>query len=269
MVPIHHPTFTAIVLAGSRASHDFVAEKSGVACKALAHINGTPMVIRVLEALQQAETISHRILCGPSWSIIEETPALHTRIDSKAIDWVAPQSSPSTSAASTLTSIPEETKVLLTTADHALLTRETIDFFCTESLASQSDVTVGLVPYSIVQEAFPQSKRTVMKFRDQGYCGCNLFAFLTPKGRAIATFWQQVEKERKRPIRLIRMLGWGAVLRYLTGRLSLHQGLAMLSKQLGMTISPVLLPFPRAAIDVDTVADLELVQRLAQEQASP
>ena len=253
---------TAVVLAGSRTSRDPVAEASGVSCKALTPVGNTPMVFRVLDALQAAETISNRILCGPSWSVVEQIPQLQSLIETQQVQWVAPQTSPSTSAAFVMQSIPEDRPILLTTADHALLTSEIIDYFCSKAGSANSDVMVGLVPYDIVENAFPQTKRTVMKFKDQGYCGCNLFAFLTPQGRTIAEIWRQVEQERKNPLRLIKTLGWMAVLRYLTGNLSLAQGLEGISQQWSLKIDAVHLPFPQAAIDVDTVADWELVQEI-------
>jgi len=262
-----HSSFTAIVLAGSRGAHDPVAEAAGVACKALTPVGNTPMVFRVLETLQAAQTISRRILCGPSRSVIDQEPQLRACIDSQEIEWIAPQTTPSTSAGFAMESVPHETPILITTADHALLTPAMVDYFCSKALTSQSDVIAGLVPYDIVQEAFPQSKRTVMKFKDGGYCGCNLFAFLTPQGRTMAKFWKQIEQERKKPLRLIGTLGWMAVLRFLTGNLSLAQGLAGISQKLHLKIQTVLLPFPQAAVDVDTVADWELVQKIVRERS--
>ncbi len=254
--------FTAVVLAGSRSPHDPVAEAANVLCKALTPINNSPMVIRVLDALQAAETISHNILCGPDWTAVEQEPQLHSRIESEQVRWVSPQTTPCTSTTFAMKSIPDDQPILVTTADHALLTPEIVDYFCSHARSTDHDVVVGLVPYTIIETAFPQTKRTVMKFKNQGYCGCNLFAFLTPQGRTIAEFWRQVEQERKNPLRLMRTLGWIAVLRYMTGNMSLAQGLDGISAKLKLKISAVSLPFPHAAIDVDTVADWELVQEI-------
>ena len=55
-----------------------------------------------------------------------------------------------------------------------------------------------------------------------------------------------------------------------THSLTLEQALETLSQRLGVRISPVLMPFPEAALDVDTVSDLNYVQaRLAREQQQP
>jgi len=53
------------------------------------------------------------------------------------------------------------------------------------------------------------------------------------------------------------------VLRYLLGRLSLSEALARLSRRLQLRLGFVLLPFPEAAVDVDSVDDWIFVRRLA------
>jgi hypothetical protein len=153
--------------------------------------------------------------------------------------------------------------VLLTTADHALLSSCVVNYFCAQASHSGCDAVVGLALHEQVAAAYPGIKRTVLKFQDNSYCSCNLFAFLTPQGRAVADFWRQVEQQRKRPVQMLRILGWTTVLRYLLGRLSLSEALARLSRRLGLRLGYVLLPFPEAAVDVDSIDDWMFANRLA------
>lgn len=256
--------FTAVVLAGDRGPHDPVAESAKVPCKALTPIDGTPMVIRVLDALDAAQSIESSILCGPEWSAINYEKALADRVMSKHVRWIQPQSTPSLSAYHAMASVDHESPILLTTADHALLHPTLIDTFCGEAFAAGGDIAVGVARHDIVQAAFPTTRRTAIRLQDGAYCGCNLFAFLTPQGREVAKFWRRVERHRKNPLRVIGILGWRTVFQYLLGRLSLTQALARLSHQIGLTIHAVELPFPEAALDVDTVSDWTLVQNIAR-----
>jgi CTP:molybdopterin cytidylyltransferase MocA len=80
-----------------------------------------------------------------------------------------------------------------------------------------------------------------------------------------ADFWRRVEQQRKKPLRVIGALGWITVLRYILGRLSLDQSLRQLSGRLGVNAGTVLLPYAQAAIDVDTVADWQFVQKITKE----
>lgn len=258
-------SFTALVLAGDRRPGDPVAQAAGVSCKALVPVAGKPMVLRVLDALEASQEVGGRLLCGPPRSALAENARLHALIADGRVQWLAPGPTPSTSAWVALHRLPESVPVLLTTADHALLASRMVDYFCTQARASDCDVVAGLAPHRAVAAAFPDSRRTVIKLRDGGYCGCNLFAFLTPRGRIAAGFWRRIERERKKPLRLIGAIGWIAVLRYLLGRLSLDEAVAMLSRRLGIRIGYVILPFPEAAVDVDTVADWRFVQAQAND----
>jgi hypothetical protein len=57
-----------------------------------------------------------------------------------------------------------------------------------------------------------------------------------------------------------------AVLRYLMGRLSLTDALDRISRRLGFKAGAVILPFAEAAVDVDSVNDLELVEKIIAEK---
>jgi GTP:adenosylcobinamide-phosphate guanylyltransferase len=259
--------FTAIILAGKRPGKDPVAEAAGVACKSFAPIGGRPMVHRVLDALAAARQVGPRILCGPSQSLIAHEPELKARLETGEVKWIASHSTPSSSTYHALQSVLHGLPILVTTADHALLTPQIVDFFCGEARRIGCDVAVGLTPYEGVVSAFPETKRTAMKFYDGAYSGCNLFGFLNQRSHQAAQFWRQVEQDRKKPLRMMRILGWRTVVRYLLGRISLNEGLEQISGKLQIRARAILLPFPEAAVDVDTADDWHFVQRLAKKQA--
>jgi GTP:adenosylcobinamide-phosphate guanylyltransferase len=254
--------FTAIILAGVRPTGDPVAEAAGVLSKAFIPVGGRPMVLRVLDALDASRQIGTRILCGPSQKSIEQQPELKARIAEGRLKWVAGQSTPSLSTYHVLQSLSDNAPVLVTTADHALLSTKIIDYFCSEALKAGWDVAVGLASHGEVILAFPETRRTAIKFKDGSYCGCNLFGFMNPQSYRAAQFWRQIEQERKNPLKMMRMLGWRAVLRYLAGKMSLKDALGHLSKQMELRAGAVMLPFPEAAVDVDTVSDWKFVQSL-------
>jgi GTP:adenosylcobinamide-phosphate guanylyltransferase len=258
--------FSAIILAADREPGDPVAESAAVSCKALAPVSGREMVLRVLDTLAEADEIEKRLLAGPAINSIEQNPELSELISSGKVKWFAPQGTPSTSAFNVLQSLPEDIPVLVTTADHALLTAEMVDHFCSEARASGCDVIAGVAEYELLAEAVPGTRRTVTQLADGGYCGCNLFAFLTPQSRRAADFWRKVEQERKNPLRIIKVMGWTAVISYLLGRLSLEQALGKLSQRMGLRVGVVRMPFAEAAIDVDKVEDLFLVESILTER---
>lgn len=254
--------FTAIVLAGDRGPDDPLALGAGVRYKALVPVGGRPMVLRVLEALGRSATVGRRLLCGPPREALAQDDELREGTASGAWDWVPPGPTPSTSALSALQALPESAPVLLTTADHALLRPEIVEYFCEGARASGCDLVAGLARYDEVMSAFPGMRRTGLRFRDDVYSGCNLYAFLSPAARSAADFWRRIERERKRPWRMMRALGWGTVIRYATGRLTLAQAIDRLSRRLGVRIGVVLLPYPEAAVDVDKVDDRAFAEQI-------
>jgi CTP:molybdopterin cytidylyltransferase MocA len=255
--------FTALVLAADRGSADPVAAMAGTTCKALAPVAGIPMVRRVVEALQSSERIDRVVLVGPARHLLAQDASVAQLLDSASVSWLEPANSPSSSAAQALARQPADRPVLVTTADHALLSREMVDYFLQQATSGGHDFVVAVTPLDTVMARFPGTRRTGIRLRGGPYCGSNLFAFMTEDARRLARFWQRVEQDRKHPRRVIAgALGFGGVLRYLLGRLTLEQALQQLSSRLGVSIGAVSMPFAEAAIDVDSPLDYQMVERI-------
>ncbi len=262
---------TAIVLAGQRDGEDALAQYAGASCKAFVEIDGKPMLGRVLATLSSSPGIETILLSGPSEDKLEDQREISDLIQSGQISWLPPQSSPSTSAYEALRLLPPEQRVLLTTADHPLLSVAIIHEFCTRSVEQDADLVMGFAPFSLVQQEFPEMKKTVLRFSDGEFCGCNLFGFLTPASRDAANFWRRTESQRKNPLRVIGSLGWFNVLKYFLGALTLEDALDALSRKLGLRVRAVVLPFADAAVDVDSISDYQIVQKrfLQRQDISP
>jgi len=260
--------FTAVVLAADREADNPVAKAAGVRCKSLAPINGTPMIFRVLEALSSSGRMKDMILCGPPKTIMEQEPELSEYVNSGKVDWMESQPTPSLSALRAMQSVPEDKPVLLTTSDHALLSPRIVDYFCSEAQKSGCDVVAALARHETVAAAYPETSRTAYRFKDGSYCSCNLFAFLTPRARTAPSFWRRVEQQRKNPLRVINALGWITVIRYLIGSLTMAEALDRISHRLGIRAGIVVMPFPEAAIDVDSVSDWHFVEQITAQTSA-
>ena len=125
----------------------------------------------------------------------------------------------------------------------------------------------GLAPAEVIQAAFPESRRTYLRFRDGHFSGCNLFALLRPEGTKAIRLWRRVEKDRKRPWRIAKALGLPMLLGYLAGRLTLDAALARLSRLAGAKAAVVVLPVAEAAVDIDKPEDLVLVETILRGRA--
>lgn len=265
----HTNQYAAVVLAADRTANDPITQHTGAPCKTIAPVCGTPMIIRVLDALEASDLIESITICGPPQSVIPNCPELKQRIEAGRIIWLPNLESPSRSAEKGFELVGQDTPILLTTADHALITPEIVQHFLETSLSEKCDATIGLVNYDNIVATFPNTKRTVTKFRNGNFCGCNLYTF-RQHGRELVTRWRQAEDMRKRPWRLIaQILGPWIVLRYLLGFLTLEQALSSVSKKTGIHVQAIMLPFPQAGIDVDKVEDLLLAETILSKTINP
>lgn len=258
-------TFSAIVLAGDRGGHDDLMRAAGVDAKVMAPIAGVPMIERVLATLSASPWIENGRVSGPRTDVLRRHPEIERAITAAGFQWLAPAAGPTASAVAAMSGI-DHWPVLLTTADHPLLSAAIIDHFCREAVSSGADVAVGLARHHDVMRAIPETQRSALRFADDHYCGCNLFALMNPASICVAQFWEQVEAHRKRPWRLLGALGLGSIVAYLSGRLSLEEGLSRLSRRVACRVDAVILPFAEAAVDVDSAADWECVNRLAAQR---
>lgn len=254
----------ALVLAGDRPGDaDAVAKATGASCKALAPVLGTPMLLRVIEALQTCERIGSCVLVGPSRQALESCPPLRQFTAQPQVNWLPGADSLSGSAQAGLADLDPEAPVLITTADHALLTAPMLEHFLEQALASRADLSLGLVKHDLLKAAYPETQRTVLRFSDGSYCGCNLYLIANARGRGLIPLWRRAESDRKSPrLMVAKLLGWGAVARYVSGSLSLAQASQAIFDSAGASLGFVAMPFPQAGIDVDTPADLALAEKI-------
>lgn len=252
-------------MAGSRAGADPLALATGVAHKALTPVAGVAMLERVLATLATSRRIGRIVVCGLDEAVAGD---FEKRTGSGTpIELIRGDRTPSASAALAIQELGLAPPVLITTADHPLLSPATLDAFCERATAINADATFGLVPVNLVHAAFPGSRRTAFRFRDGGFCGCNLYALLTTKGYAALREWTQVEAERKRPWRMLKILGYGTLLRFVLGRLSLADLTGVVFARTGLSVRPVLLTDPAAGFDVDTPEQRLAAERFLQAKA--
>ncbi len=182
--------FTALVLAGRRGGDDPVARYCGVEHKCLAPAGGLPMLVRVVEALAASPSIGRIFVALEDPALLDHLPALRTWRERGRCRGLASAATPSLSVLAALEQIADALPVLVTTADHPLLSVPIVEQFCEAARASGADLVAGLTTAAVIRGAYPQSQRTYLRFRDARYSGANLFAILTPRrpagGRVLA-----------------------------------------------------------------------------------
>jgi len=251
---------TAVVLAGSRPGKDPFAESYGTDLKALIPVGGVPMVRRPVEALiaspavdeikvlaQQPERIREVLPTDPKVSVEPSGDTIASTLEKMCVDPNA------------------RWPILVTTADHALLTPDMVADFLDKSRGA--DIAIGVVSQDALLKRLPETKRTWLKFRGGAYSGANLFLLGSPKIRSTLRLWGSNEQNRKKAWRMVLTVGLlgflGALLRIRT----LQQTLDGVGRKLGLNIRAVELSDPLAAVDVDKPADHALVTAILEGRA--
>lgn len=241
----------ALVLAGSRGGADPLADHAGVSDKALIRLKGETMLARVVGALRAAGI--ERI------GVAANSPAVRAEAERLGAVPVDAAAGPSLSTLQGFRALGAP--LLVTTADHALLRPAWIGDMLADAPAD-ADVAAMLARRDVIARDAPPTRRTYLRFADGEWSGCNLFLLRSPAAEAAIRLWMTVERDRKRPWRIVRRLGAGTLLRYAVGRLTLAEALARLGRVAGVRAAAVPARHGLAAVDVDTPEDLRLVTDL-------
>lgn len=229
-----------------------MARAFGVAHKCNLAIAGKPMLKWVLDALRGTA------IAKPYVIVIDDAKALAVAQD---LDIIGAENSAPASAIAAITHI-NHFPVLITTGDHPLLTPEILNHMLHEAEAAQADVLVGLATAETITAAYPDTRRTYFNLGGTRVSGCNLFAVKTRAGLKLLERWQHLERNRKKPWKLVGAFGVKPIVWFALGLLTSERAFAYISQKLGIVVRPVFLPFAQAAIDVDKPADHALAETI-------
>ncbi|MFL6734951.1 MAG: nucleotidyltransferase family protein, partial [Sphingomicrobium sp.] len=243
--------WSAIVLAGSRPGGDPLAATFGTDLKALIPVAGEPMVRRPVAALIESDEVESVLV------LAQQVDRIRAALPN---DWPVTVERSADTIAETLLRICRDpaTKwpLLVTTADHALLTPGMIHEFCWRS--ARSDLAIGVVSKGRLLNRLPETQRTWIPFKGGAFTGANLFVLRSDKVVAALEAWRSVEQDRKKAWKLIRSMGLKLFVRMLFRRLTIDQTLHRISVRLGVSIRAIRLSDALAAVDVDKPRDHEL-----------
>ncbi|MDD4600071.1 2-phospho-L-lactate guanylyltransferase [bioreactor metagenome] len=244
--------YDAIILAGGENSKD-LSKFSPQPYEAMIEIAGKPMVSFVAQALSASQHVDKIYVVGPVKELERcEFPGGVVIVEggSTIIDTIRRG----------MEALGHERKVLVVTADIPLLTPEAVNDFLMQCDKVEADLYYPIVRREVNNKCYPGNKRTYVRLKEGTYTGGNIFLVnpaIVPQCMALAA---RIIGNRKNPFKLVCILGWKFVLRFVLGILSLGRVEKRVSELLGITGAVVHSQYPELGIDVDKPSDLELVK---------
>lgn len=248
-----------IVLAAQRKGViDPLATKFATSHKCLVPLDGRPLIAHVLETLSRHPRVSE--------IVVSVEPALFAdiaRIANRGGMGEKVRSMPSSDniADSVIAAARgHDGPILITTADNALLTPKSVNVMA-DALAL-GDAAMAFAPERAVHAAHVDGQRRFYRFRDGSYSNCNLYGLADQSALAAAEIFRGGGQFAKKARRIIEAFGLLNLMLLNWRLVSMEQGLARISRRIGIGIVPVILSDGTQAIDVDNERTYRVVSEI-------
>jgi hypothetical protein len=139
--------------------------------------------------------------------------------------------------------------------------------FLADVAAGAADVAIGMVERATMLAAYPDNRRTWLRFADGHWSGANLFALRSDRARAALLLWAEAEQDRKKAWKLFLNFGPWLALRAITRTIGLKSALRKAGRRLGLNAQLVDMRSAEAAIDVDKPSDHALAEQILAARA--
>lgn len=258
---------TALVLAASRQGiDDPVARLQNKSHKCLVTIDGIAMIERVVQTLLDSECFERILISIEDERVLHDLSSARRWLRAGTIEFVPSAGNLADSLVSITKAVNQPLPLVITTADNALHTPELIRYFVAAFARGTGDAAVAVTRENTVLDEYPDGEFGFFRFRDGGYSFCNLFGVNHSRGIDAAKIFRTGGQFRKRPWRILKVFGVLPLILYKWRLLKLASFTRRITRNLGITVDLVLLPYPFGPIDVDNPKTFEFSERVLRER---
>lgn len=241
----------ALVLAGGRIEGKY-AEAAGTTVKALAHVEGTAVLRRVVDALHATPGMRRVCVVGPD-EVQEVLPeGCHWRVET------------GTALGNLRAGLEHlETdgeRLLLCASDLPALAAESLHDFCSRA-PGDAEIAMPVVTREAFLAHFPAHPNSYVRLAEGRFTAGS--QFLVRPGALLENLplLEALFARRKSQLGMARALGFSVVLKLLTGRLSVPELEARASLLTGCRCRAVPECHPSLAFDIDRLVDFHYLRR--------
>ena len=253
----------AVVLAGGKVG-DLESEAAmPPAGKGLVQIGGIPMAARALQAVKASSRVARAIvvspvapeqLTAPEWSGMDATVQAGERLMDSFCAGVQAVENP-------------DVPVLVCCGDLPFLTGEAVtDFVERCSGRPEASIWYCFLRRENSELRFPGTRHTWARLRDGTFCGSGMMMVRPNVVAPVRAVMDSLTRGRKNMVRLAGCMGWGTVLAYLFGRLTVAMAERAGARVFGVPCAGVESPFAEVGFNVDDNDGLRQARRICREQ---
>lgn len=256
------PQFDVVITAGYQPGKaDLLAEATGAPRKALVPIAGKPMIWHVAQALRQSHQVRDIVVVGidADEGVDLGTPVTFEPNHAGMLDNVY-------AGLNAVRQIhPDAEMVMISSADIPLLSPAVVDWFIDSCRQTEHDVYYAIIEKSVMEAAFPESKRSYVPFREGYYCGGDLFMVRLSVANQNEALVREAMDRRKSAFRQAQLLGFGTLLKFVFRRMTIPDAEKVASRVFGARGRAVISPFATIGMDVDKPFQYDLVKQIMEQ----
>lgn len=254
----------AIVTAGGVPQPgDPLYEYSQGKSKALIDIAGKPMAQWVLDALTASKEVEDIVLIGVDQGSGLSSPKIRVYLPNqghmvqnilagliKLIDLK-----------------PDTGHALIVSSDIPAITADMVDWVVREAMRTNDDIYYNVIPRSVMETRFPNSRRSYTRLKDAEVCGGDMNVARASLAQSDAEIWDKLVESRKNVFKQASLIGFDTLLLLLLRQITIDKAVGKVARKLKLSGRAIVCPYAEVGMDIDKPHQLEMMRAdLAQRQ---
>ena len=226
--------------------------------EALIELQGKPMVEYVVRETQKAERIDNIVVVGPDELAVELPGSLL-----QDLQLVTSENSLLRNVQKGVEKLDGQGYVLLMTGDIPLIRSWIIDEFIKASLPLTAkktyEVFYPLISIESCYQKYPGTVRTSFSLAEGEFTAGNLIVIKREILPSLLGLLEKLVSWRKKPVKLVRLLGFVCLLKYIFGSLAIQDIEKRIKEITDVSLKGMVMEFPEIGFDIDKQKDLEYI----------
>ncbi len=230
--------------------------------KALLDVAGKPMVQWVLDALGDSRHVRNVIVVGlsPKSGVTCKKPLHFVSNQGRMLANIV-------TGVNKVIELDRKTRyVLIASSDIPAIKPEMVDWLIETCMETQDDLYYGICSRDVMENRFPESKRTYTKLQDIELCGADINIAHVRMATEHLDLWESLIGTRKSPLRQAGIIGLDTLFRVATRTITLDDLVGKVSKRIGIQGRAIRWQVAEPCMDIDKPHQLELLRADLEKQ---